>query len=54
MNAFRLAILAIALVSLAGCVVPFGRSTGPGDDRAPYFSNDNGNDDQCSGKTDNC
>ena len=36
----KLTIVAGMLLALAGCVFPFGKSTGPDDDRSPYFSND--------------
>lgn len=35
----RIIVLGTFLLALAGCVVPFGDSTGPGDNRSPYFSN---------------
>jgi hypothetical protein len=36
----KITILAAMLLALAGCVIPFGTSTGTGDDRSPYFSNE--------------
>lgn len=39
MTIIKATILAGLLVSLAGCVVPFGKSTGPDDNRAPYIGN---------------
>jgi hypothetical protein len=35
----RISVLVALLLALAGCVIPFGKSTGPGDYRSPYFSN---------------
>jgi hypothetical protein len=35
----RITVLVTLLLALAGCVIPFGASTGPGDYRSPYFSN---------------
>jgi len=36
---FKLSILVTMFLTLAGCVVPFGKSNGPDDSRAPYFFN---------------
>lgn len=35
----RITIFIAMFLSLAGCVIPLGSSTGPGDNRSPYFSN---------------
>jgi hypothetical protein len=35
----RIIALVTLLLALAGCVVPFQDSTGPSDNRSPYFSN---------------
>jgi hypothetical protein len=39
MMTFRLFAVAGIVMALSGCVLPFGYSTGPGDDRSPYLSN---------------
>jgi hypothetical protein len=44
MTFLKLTVLAGLLVALSGCVFPFGYSTGPGDDRSPYLSNDGDRD----------
>jgi hypothetical protein len=44
MTTIRLIFLAGVLSALSGCVLPFGYSTGPGDDRSPYLSNDGDRD----------
>ena len=40
MTRIHVASLIIILLTLAGCEIPFGNSSGPGDDRSPYFSNE--------------
>ena len=40
MTMIRLIVPAVMFLALGGCVVPFGISTGPGDNRTPYFAND--------------
>jgi len=44
MTIIRLTILTGMLFALTGCVFPFGHSTGPGDDRSPYLSNEGDRD----------
>jgi hypothetical protein len=40
----RIGFVVTVLLALAGCVVPFGKSTGPGDNRSMYFSNSGNRD----------
>lgn len=44
MTIVRLTVFAALLVLLAGCVIPLGKSTGPGDNRSPYLSNEGDRD----------